>query len=205
MLTLAELQAGNDATKARQAQRLIWGALPESSRRNFFEFRGRQACIERAMATPLPGAAGDAFTKGAISVAGKLVNRVVPTHFAVLQALKSPLLTMLEQATNEAKSAVDFDDEQQWQICYVFTANPKTMRQTLKSPNGLESIKADAERFCGDWSAAELNFVMLAVIEQLKRHVETTVKFAAELEASGDVSFFRDKKPKSERPADSAG
>jgi hypothetical protein len=30
------------------------------------------------------------------------------------------------------------------------------------------------------------------VLEQIKRHVETTVKFAAEMESAGEISFFQD-------------
>lgn len=155
--------------------------------------RARQSCIGKAMAKPLPGAAESAFTKGAIPAAGKSVNRVVPTHFAVLQALSSPLLTMIENATAETKANVDFDDEQQWQVCFVFTSDAKELRRTMKD-KGVEEIKRQAEAACGDWSAAELNFVMLAVVEQLKRHVEQTVKFAAEMQAGGEVEMFKAQK-----------
>ena len=187
------------------AHMLVANAVEQRGGHKAFQnFRARQSCIKEAMAKPLPGAAGDAFVKGAIPVAGKIVNRVVPTHFAVLQALDSPLLKMIENATTDSKASVDMDDEQQWQVCFVFTTDAKALRRTLKT-SGVDEIKRQAEEACGDWGAAELNFVMLAVIEQLKRHVETTVKFAAEMEASGDVSFFREPSPSPSKPAASAG
>lgn len=188
----------------KEAQRFVWENMPQSTRDIYLKFRGRQECARRAMAKPLPGPAASAFTKGAIEAGGKIVNRVVPAHFAVLQALNSPLLKLIENATTEKKSEVDFDDEQQWQICYIFTTDAKQLRSTLKS-KGVEAIKKEAESACGEWSAAEINFVMLAIVEQLKRHVETTVKFAAEMEANGDVHFFREQNPPTEKPADSAG
>ena len=188
----------------KEAHRLVAQAVGDRGHKAFFEFKGRQSCIRQAQSKPLPGAAESAFTKGAIKAAGKTVNRVVPTHFAVLQALNSPLLAMIENATAEKKASVDFDDEQQWEICYVFTTDAKALRKTLKA-DGIDAVKKLAEATCGDWSAAELNFVMLAVIEQLKRHVETTVKFAADMEASGDVSFFLEQKGSQSKLPDSAG
>lgn len=163
------------------------------------EFMVSQAMIKEAQAKPLPGPSGDAFAQGVIKAAGKIVRRVVPVHFAVLQALNSPLLKMMERAAIEKQSESEFNDEQQIQVCHVFTANPRELRIKLRN-EGVESIKKDADLACGEWSAAEINAVMLAVIEQLKRHVETTVRFAAEMEASGDVTFFQDSSPSQSKP-----
>lgn len=187
-MQLAEIKELSERDPA-EAHRLVAQAIGVRGHEPFFQHLHRQECIRRAMAKPLPGASGAAFTTGAIKVAGKVVNRVVPTHFAALQALQSPLLAMMENATATTKAEVDFDDEQQWQICFVFTSDARELRKMLKS-EGIDAIKVEAEKACSDWSAAEINFVMLAVIEQLKRHVETTVKFAAEMEEKGDISFF---------------
>jgi hypothetical protein len=189
----------------KELHRQVANALGERVHKPWFEFHGRQACIERAMAKPLPGASASAFTTGAIEAGGHIVRRVVPTHFAVLQALKSPLLAMIEQASKEAAASIDLDPDQQIEICHVFTADPKDLRATLKASGGVDAIRAQAQNACGEWGAAEINFVILAIIEQLKRHVETTVRFAADLEAKGDVSFFLEPKPRPEKPAGSGG
>ena len=103
------------------------------------------------------------------------------------------------------KSDVDFKPKEQWEICYVFTEDSETV-YTLLENEGAKSISLAAKKSVGlKWDAAAVNLVMLAVLEQVKRHIETTVKFAAEMEASGDVSFFREQAPESLTPAESAG
>ncbi len=158
-----------------------------------FRFRGKQSCIEKAMARPLPGAAGKAFTTGAIKAAGKVVNRVVPAHFAILQAVNSPILVMIENAMTKKKSDVDFKPQEQWDICFIFTEDAEIV-YTLLENDGAKSVQSASKKAVGmKWDAAAVNLVMLAVLEQVKRHIETTVKFAGEMESQGDISFFRER------------
>ena len=124
----------------KEAHRLVAEQLGERGHKAFFEFKGRQLCIEKARAKPLPGAAAGAFLHGEINAANKTVRRVVPIHFTILQALKSPLLTMIENATARKKADVDYSDEQQWEICHVFTCEPKQLRKTFRD-SGIEEIK----------------------------------------------------------------
>lgn len=171
----------------------------------WFEFKGRQECIKKAQAKPLPGAAEIAFTRGAIKAGGKIVNRVVPSHFAVLQAINSPLLSMIESAARDKSAKVDFSPESQWEICYIFTEDSKSVYRALKD-KGADFVRDQALNVVGEgWDAAAVNLVMIAVIEQMKRHVETTIKFAAEMEASGDVSFFRELNHEASKRLESAG
>jgi hypothetical protein len=176
----------------RQAQEIAWSAIGESGRAKFFEFRGRQSCIQKAQSKPLPGAAGKAFTSGPIKAAGKVVNRVVPCHFAILQALESPLLAMIENAMTQKRQEVDFKASEQWDVCYIFTEDAEAVYELLES-EGVSSVrKAAKSTVATKWEAAAVNLVMLAVMEQVKRHIETTVRFAGEMEAQGEVSFFRE-------------
>ena len=162
----------------------------------YAEWRGRQACIEKAQSKPLPGASGKAFASGPVRAAGKIVNRVVPSHFAVLQSLDSPLLSMIENAMGKKSVDVSFKPHEQWQICYVFTEDAEEV-YTLLETEGAKAVAQAAKKAVGmGWEASAVNLVMLAVLEQIKRHVETTVKFAAEMEAQGDVSFFQELKTK---------
>ena len=174
----------------RQAQTEIWSRMPESTRNLFYQHKGRQSCIRQAMAKPLPGASADAFIKGATRIDGETVREVLPVHIAALQAVDSPLLQMVQKATEstDKKSNSDFTEQQQWDAAYIFTCEPKFLRKILKD-GGKESVQLLAEEKCCDWTAAKLNFVILAVVEQFNRHVQTAVKYAAELEGQAPAFF----------------
>ncbi len=170
----------------------------------YLQWRGRQSCIAKAQSKALPGESRGAFLNGDINVHGKTVYRIVPRHFVVLTALDSPLLKMMEQATEEKKSEHDWTTEQEWEVCYVFTHEPKEVFETFKA-KGADEIKRLSADEVGDWDAAVVRFVTLAVLEQLKRHVETKVKIASELEKDGQISFFRERPAKPVNQTDSAG
>jgi uncharacterized protein (UPF0248 family) len=161
----------------------------------YFKFLHRQKCTQQAMSKPLPGESRGAFLNGAINIQGKSVHRIVPSDFIVLEALKSPILKMMEQATQsgEKKSEMEWTAQEEFEICYVFTTDPKEVYRTLKS-KGVDEIKRLAEETILEWDAEIPRFVTLAVIEQLKRHVETKVKIATEIQKEGEISFFREQK-----------
>jgi hypothetical protein len=159
-------------------------------------WRNKQTCIERAQSKPLPAAAGKAFTSGNIKACGKVVSRVAPVHFAILQALDSPLLKMIEQATTSSKNEVDFKASEQWDVCYVFTEDAEAV-YTMLETDGVKAIRQAAKKAVGlKWDAAAVNLVMLAVLEQIKRHVQTTVRMASEMKDEGEVSFFQEQPEK---------
>lgn len=191
-------------TDLKEAQRLAWDSIPETGRQNYFLFRGKQACIEKARSKALPGESRGAFLNDKIKVCDKIVHRIVPRHFVVLTALDSPLLKMMEQATEEKKSDADWNPQQEWEVCYLFTHEPKEVFQTFKL-KGVDEIRQLAEDEVGEWDAAVVRFVTLAVLEQLKRHIETKVKIASELERDGEISFFRERPAQAEKSAESAG
>jgi hypothetical protein len=177
----------------KDAHALVARAIGERGHRAFFEFKGRQSCIEKAQAKPLPGASANVFIKGATTVGDVVVREVVPIHIACLQAVDSPLLKLVQNAANQTgeKANENFSEEAQWEICYIFTQNPKELRKILKD-GGADAIKKLAEETIDcNWTAAKINSVILAVIEQFHRHIQTTVKFAAEVEGQGDKSFFQ--------------
>lgn len=194
---ILELSRSNPA----EAHKLVARALGEKGHRSFFEHRGRQACIQKAMAKPLPGALGNAFLKSDIKVGSRMIRPVVPAHFAVLQALDSPLLKLIAEATSSKSAELkNPSQEEKWEICHVFTAEPKTLFKELKS-KGVDFIREQAQDAVGmTWEAAEVELAMPAIMEQLKRHIETTVRFAAEMEAKNEVSFFREQKPEALKP-----
>lgn len=181
-------------------------ALASVNLEPYFYFHGRQACIEKAMAKPLPGAAEDAFLNGGIKVAGRTIWEVMPVHLKCLQALKSPMLLMVESATSskDKKSDAEFDESEERELCYIFTEKPEVLEDTPKGER-VELIKSKAKEIFGKCLAAEINMTVVAIMEQFNRHIQTSVKFAAEIERSGDVRFFRDLNPMPPKPAESGG
>jgi len=177
----------------REAQRIAFEAVGENGRKRFFEFRGRQACIARAQSKPLPGESRGAFLNSDIKVGDKSIHRLVPRHFIILEAMDSPLLKMMEQATAEKKSGMEWTANQEFEVCYLFTHDIKETFKTFKE-KGARAIQDLAEAEVIEWDAEIIRFVTMAVIEQLKRHVETKVRIAAELEKDGQISFFREQK-----------
>lgn len=167
-------------------------ALSRTNLRPWQDFKHRQNCAQAAASKPLPGESRGAFLNGAIKVADKSVHRIVPSDFVVLEALNSPLLKMMEQSTQseEKRSELEFKTEQEWEICYVFTTDAKSVYRFLKD-KGVEELRKVAHESVMDWDAEIVRFVTLAVIEQLKRHVETKVKLATDLQKEGEISFFQ--------------
>ena len=168
-------------------------ALKSVNRELLGRFRQKNECDQRARSKPLPGSAGKAFTSGPINAGGKVVNRVVPAHFALLQALESPILKMIESAAadKEKKSEVDFKPREEWELCYVFTEDVEASYELLES-KGVAELRKAIKKAAMSWEGVATNLIMMAVVEQIKRHVETTVRFAAEMEKDGQVTFFRE-------------
>jgi hypothetical protein len=205
MISVQELvKLGKEDPKA--AHRLVANAIGERGHQAFYRFRGRQECIRRALQKPLPGAAGDAFTVGTMHVNGKAIYEVRPTHIRILQALDSPLLKMAKEAeeSKDKKAAADFTESQQWEICFLFTERPKSLR-ILFDEQGIAGFRRAAGEAWEEKSAAEINMTVTAAIVQYARHIRTTVEFAQEMEASGDKSFFQEIAEKVSKPAASAG
>lgn len=171
-------------------------ALRVMNTKRYDEWRAQQEDIASAQCKPLPGAAFKAFTTGAIKAGGRYVSRVVPAHFAILQALDSPLIKMIENATNKKDKEIEFKPSQQWEVCYVFTEDAEKC-YTLLENEGAKAVKSAAKREVGlKWEAAAVNLVLMAVLEQVKRHIQTTVKMVGEMEKEGDVTFFQEQPEK---------
>ncbi len=155
----------------------------------------KEAIIEnlaakRALADPLPGPSGEAFIGGPIVVGGKTVYQVVPRYFQALKAIDSPLIGAMQDVVSEGKVDTEFTDEQAWEICWIFTNTPKVVRETLAK--GAGAVKEASMSEVGETPEYPVNLVIVAVMEQLKRHLATAVKFAAEAKEEGKLTFFQD-------------
>lgn len=174
--------------------------LTHVNRAKLYELRGRQNNLATANSKPLPGPALDAFTTSAIKIGNRLVEKVVPARFAILQAIDSPVIQLIENAKRTDKAEVNFTPEQMWAICYLFTTDARETWKQFKA-KGKDWLAEQAEEHVGSqWDFTEVDLVMMAVMEQLKRHVETFVKFVAEVEEKGQITFFRET-PDSKVPA----
>lgn len=205
-----------DETQTSEIQRIRRGALnPEQLAKArgavnlgpYISFKQRNECAERAQSVALPGAAADAFIRGATKVGDVIVREVEPVHIACLQAVNSPILNMVSQATEakEKSSDADFGIKDQWYVCHIFTANPDDLMDILDCGGEKKIKEVSKNAIYKQWNAAKINMVMLAIIEQFHRHVQTTVKFAAEVEGQVDKSFFQALAKNPPAKAESAG
>lgn len=167
-------------------------ALKHVNRAKAYELRGRQSVTASANSKPLPGPALEAFTSGPITVAGHTVEKVVACRFGILQAVDSPIILLIENAKRTESSKIEFTQQQMWDICYLFTNDAGTVFDAFEK-GGKEWLQKESKKEVGlKWEFHEVDLVMMAVMEQLKRHVETFVKFVAEIEEKGQITFFRE-------------
>lgn len=144
---------------------------------------------KRALADPLPGPVGEAFCSGPIEVGGKIVYQIVPRHFTALKMLNSPLISVMQDVVSTGAVDTIFSDEQSWELCWVFTHTGKEVKEALDK-GGL-FIKSLCEEI-GDIPNYPVALVVAAIMEQLKRHMETSIRFTAEAQEKDEISFFRD-------------
>lgn len=173
-------------------------AIGAVNRELFDKFHGRQSCIKVARSKPLPGASGAAFTCGPIKAGGKTISRVSPAHLAVLQAIDSPLLKMVEQVTakkadEDGKKSVseNWKPKDQWAACYVFTEDIEVIYDMLENEGAPAIMKAARKSFgMNPEVGASVTVIMLSIMEQMARHIRTMVGYAAETHESGQISFL---------------
>lgn len=144
---------------------------------------------KRASADPLPGPLTKAFCEGPIEVAGVTVFPVVPRYFQALRALNSPLISMLQDVVQSGKIDTELADEQAWEICWIFTHTGKQVREAMSK--GIDQIRELSMAEVGE-SQFPVALVTAAVMEQVKRHMETAVKYTAQAKEEGSISFFQD-------------
>ena len=157
------------------------------------DHHARQSCIRQAMAKPLPGAAGDAFLKGAITIGENgceyIIHEVLVIHKKCLQAIDSPLLKMTPNGVDESGkqkiSVPEFDCQDEWNICYIFTENPDVFFETPKTKLP-ELIASNAKSKFKTVNSSYINGICSAVMKQFERHVETNARFESQVEGSGE-------------------
>ena len=188
-------------TNPSEAHKLVANLLGERGHKSFFEFKGRQQCIRKAMAKPLPGAAGDAFLRGSVKIDDRIIYEVMPIHHKALQAVNSPLLQLVGGAieSEEKKAALDIEPEDEMRICYIFTEHPKALYQVPKTELAAH-IKAKAQELFEASSSAEINSICNAVIAQFHRHIKACVRRNAQLEGQVESSFFQELAGASKKP-----
>lgn len=154
------------------------------------EFRARQCKIREAMAVPLPGAAGDALLEKELRVSGRKVYKIFPAHILALQAVDSPILKMGREASEKGRSESDLNEQQQWDLCFIITTDPKTIRKMVNEVGGAGISSAAEKAIDGVWDAAEIQATCAVAMSQYAKHVQTFVKLTGE--AAKDDHFFRE-------------
>ena len=74
-------------------------------------------------------------------------SRIVDCRWTLVREANgqpSAILTIDTDITARKKADVDYSDEQQWEICHVFTCEPKQLRKTFRD-SGIEEIKNQSE------------------------------------------------------------
>ena len=180
-------------------------ALKSVNWKPYWDFRRKQDCIGRAMARPLPGAAGTAFTRGQLQAGEKVISRVSPAIWTLLQAVESPILQMFEEAIATGESKFEWKEEQKWDACWIFTEDVRRLSSLmdLKGGKAVSDEARAAVRF--DWDESQIEIVMAAILEQVFRHAETKVKYLKEAAERGDVRFFREQAAQPQATAASGG
>lgn len=154
--------------------------------------RARQSCIGKAMAKPLPGAAEDAFLKGAVSVGGYTIYEVMPIHLKCLQVVDSPILKGEPVASEDGLSVTvkmpEFEFQDEWNLCFIFTHDPEVLYDTPKSKLK-ELIEGEGKRFfkpskTNVVNSATVNGICSAIMKQLERHHSTVLRNEQELDGS---------------------
>lgn len=145
-----------------------------------------QIATKRALSDPLPGALADAFIKGPIKIGEYSVRPMVPSTFVFLKAIESPLIGMIQDVVSLGEIDTELSFEQSWELCWIFTHSAKECRESL------ENIKQLSIDQVGDVEGYPVQLVTTAVFEQVRRHMATAVKQAAEAQESGELRFFLD-------------
>lgn len=155
----------------------------------------RQECISKAQADPLPGESAGAFLHGAIDVCGKKVNRFVPAYLFVLKAIESPLLSLIHDAIKNKTASGDLSDQEQWDLCYIFTNDPKAVFNLVQS-EGKKALQAASQEEIGmKWEQHQVEFVINGIFEQYVRQAEAKSKVLTEEAEKNEVRFFREPTP----------
>ena len=134
---------------------------------------------KRAAATPLPGALSEAFLADAIKVTDELyVRRIVASDWGILQWLDSPIhkLILEIQKDEKIREAVNYTDEEEWEMVWQFTHEPKEIR-ALKV-KGREVFKETCANEIGDKYALNVTKMAVeAISEQIIKSFETKIDY----------------------------
>ena len=174
------------------AHRLVAEAVDRrGGHRPLIEMRARQSCIRQASAVPLPGAAADAFLRGAVTVGDFTIYEVMPIHLKCLQIVDSPILKGKPVASEDGQSISvqmpEFEFQDEWNLCFIFTHDPEALYDTPKSKLK-EVIESEGRRLfkpshSSVVNAATVNGICSAIMRQFERHHATTIRHEAEMES----------------------
>lgn len=155
----------------------------------------KQQALGRANGEPFPGPLADAFLKDAIMVGDIAVRKVVARDWKILRAINSPVIRLIQDSAQNPNAVPEIEttDEEEWELAFQFTHTPSEVWDTLQK--GREMFSKVAQIAVADnprFTSSIVKLIGAAVMEQIRREWQTALKFKAEMEERGDVSFFRE-------------
>jgi len=145
------------------------------------ELELKEQANRRAAATPLPGALADAFLTDAIQVTDNMfVRRIVASDWKILQALGSPIYKLILELQKDAalREDISYTDEEEWEMCWQFTHNPKECRELLAK--GKDAFRSEAVALGDTLTLPVMKSIVAAVRKHLFDSYLTKVNFGSE-------------------------
>jgi aspartyl aminopeptidase len=105
--------------------------------------KANQSAVE-----PLPGAASKVWIEPDIVYVGSVkLRRLRAGDILILKKIRSPIFRILQQATNQGKTDVEFEPEEEAEFIYLFTREPDEIWNILKQPDGVQKYRQQALKF----------------------------------------------------------
>lgn len=146
----------------------------------------RAEASKRASADPLPGPLANAFGPLSLKVCGMEVRPLVAYDWAIMKAMNAPIYRqMLEWMQNqehpEKADKVEFTDQEGWELIFLLTRSCEAADEVFEK--GKQAFSRAARREIGmKLHTGQVALLAEACLQQVRAHMETMVKYAAEAE-----------------------
>src|SRR5262245_1753898 len=141
-----------------------------------------RAALDRVSGDPLPGPLAQAFSNTEITIAGVTVRKVVASDWIILRELNSPVIRLIQELRQNPNDdpKVEVKDEENFEIVYQFTHTAKECRALLR--HGKEYFREKALEFVDEkeFNPIQVQDIVAAAMEQIRRSWETALKYHAE-------------------------
>lgn len=164
---------------------------PEEKAKAFF---AKNDASLLAAATPLPGAAGEAFTSGPILCGKWTVRKIVAGDWITFQKIGSALISVAAELDKPEEERRDlWDDQTDCELVWILSHTREEVRAAMQP--GVEVFKKRCAAETADiLDAFEYQQLCQAVVEQLRRAQSTAQKYSTKEGDGEQAAFFQDTK-----------